>query len=226
MPRSYNGNISTTEDYLIYLYTNGFHKSNYIGDDKVIKICNNVGVFKLKGYVKEIKHLAVKNIDDVLVIYLFDKFLSKIFFDITSRIEAKLKSILINEAYSHYILFYLQNYAFNDNRRRYLAGSTLLSTVDIVKYNYPPFKYLIESATLGSVNAFIKSLKIGTTDINKQVSRHFGVGRNTTIFNHYLDRLNEIRNRTAHGGRIYNRTFRSVTGVGKYQIFRMGIDNH
>ncbi len=269
MPRSYNGNISTTEDYLIYLYTNGFHKSNYIGDDKVIKICNNVGVFKLKGYVKEIKHLAVKNIDDVLVIYLFDKFLSKIFFDLTSRIEAKLKSILINEcylrttnhffylkenthkwtnykidfstvknwevrtnttnpieAYSHYILFYLQNYAFNDNRRRYLAGSTLLSTVDIVKYNYPPFKYLIESATLGSVNAFIKSLKIGTTDINKQVSRHFGVGRNTTIFNHYLDRLNEIRNRTAHGGRIYNRTFRSVTGVGKYQIFRMGIDNH
>lgn len=269
MPRSYRGNISTTQQYLTYLYSNGFNKSNYIKDDEVVAICNNIGVFKLKGYVKEIKHLTIKNIDDVLVIYLFDKFLSKIFFDLTSRIEAKLKSLLIDEcylrtsnhffylkannhkwrnykidfstiknwevhtqtissveAYSHYILFYLQNYDFGDNQRRYLAGSTLLTNIDAITYNYPPFKYLIESATLGSVNAFIKSLKIGTTDINKQVARHFGVGRNTTKFNHYLDRINEIRNRTAHGGRIFNRTFRSVTGVGKYQLFRSAINNH
>lgn len=269
MGKSYKGNMSTTHEYLTYLFANGFCSSNYIKDSEVLKLCDKIGIFKLKGYVKEIKHLPIKNIDDVLFIYLFDKFLSKIFFDLTSRIESKLKSILIDEcykrttnhffylnnqnhkwinykidfstienwknhtttinpveAYSHYILFYLQNYDYADNKRRYLVGSTLLTSLDETKYNYPPFKYLIESATLGSINTFIKSLQIGSTDINKQVSSHFGVGKNTTIFNNYLDRLNEIRNRTAHGGRIFNRTFRSVTGIGKYQSFRVGINNH
>ncbi|MEA3512762.1 MAG: hypothetical protein U9R37_04080 [Campylobacterota bacterium] len=78
--RSYSGNISNAENYLNYLYTNGFNKSKYITDNDVIGLCNKIGIFKLKGYVKEIKHLEIKNIDDVLVIYLFDKFLTRVFF--------------------------------------------------------------------------------------------------------------------------------------------------
>ena len=79
---------------------------------------------------------------------------------------------------------------------------------------------------MGSIISFIESLKLRSIDINKQVSAHFGVGRNTIIFRNYLERLNEIRNRVAHGGRIFNRTFRSSTGIGKFQSFRVGIDNH
>ncbi|MEA3512763.1 MAG: Abi family protein [Campylobacterota bacterium] len=195
-------------------------------------------------------------------------FLQEFFFDLTSRIESKIKSILIDECYkrtknhffylvknnhkwddykidfptinnwkihnkvmnqsetySHYILFYLQNYSFNSNQQRYLVGSQLID-IDTNTYNYPPFKYLIESATLGSVISFIQSLKLGTTHINKKLSEHFGLGKNFDIFYHYLQRLNEVRNRTAHGGRIFNRTFRSVTGLGKYQTFRTDINNH
>lgn len=267
MASSYNGAVATTKNYLKYLYQSGFNKSKYLSDDEVIDICNKIGVFKLKGYVKEIKHLLQKNIDDVLFIYLFDKYFSKVLFDLTSRIETKLKSVLINECYkrtnnhffyliednhkwnnytidiptiknwkihtapmnqaetySHYILFYLQNYDFHLNQSRYLGSSNLID-IDPETYNYPPFKYLIESATLGSVITFIRSLKIGSTDIYNKTASHFGLGSNQ-VFKNYLERLNEIRNRVAHGGRIFNRTFRSATGVGKYQAFRIGIDNH
>lgn len=267
MSTSYNNNISTTEDYLNYLYSNGFKKSKYLTDNDIIDICNNIGVFKLKGYIKEIKHLQIKNIDDALLMYFFDKYFSKILFDLSNRIETKLKSILINEcykrtsnhffyliernhkqnnyridfptirnweilvspisrreAYSHYILFYLQNYDFSSNKNIYLQNIPLIN-IDDTRYNYPPFKYLIESATLGSVISFIRSLKIGSTDIYVQVAGNFGLG-GTPIFLNYLKRLNEVRNRVAHGGRIFNRTFRSATGIAKYQSFRTTIDKH
>ncbi|KIM08283.1 MAG: hypothetical protein KU38_09870 [Sulfurovum sp. FS08-3] len=89
----------------------------------------------------------------------------------------------------------------------------------------PPFKYLIESATLGSVISFIRSLKIGNSDIEAEVSRHFNIS-NAQTFKHYLERLSEIRNRAAHGGRLFNRTFRSASGIGKFQTFRASISTH
>jgi len=268
LANSYSGVISTTENYLDHLYSLGFNRSKYLTDEEVIEVCDKIGVFRLKGYVKEINQLIKKNIDDVLIIYFFDKYFSKVIFDITSRIEAKLKSILVHECYkrtnnhffylikdnhkwsdykidfptinnwkvctssmsnsetySHYILFYLQNYDFSANKNRYLNGRNLIN-INTSQYNYPPFKYLIESATLGSIISFIRSLKIGTTDIYSKTASHFGLGSNG-IFKNYLERLNEIRNRVAHGGRIFNRTFRSATGVGKYQLFRTSIqDKH
>ncbi|WP_321469580.1 Abi family protein [Halarcobacter sp.] len=266
---SYNNSVSTTKDYLKYLYSIGFNKSKYLTDDDVVNICDKVGVFKFKGYVKEVKHLSIKNIDDVLVMYFFDKYFSKILFDLTSRIESKLKSILVTEcykrtnnhffylinanhkwtnfkidfptlnnwkkhtstlnpveAYSHYILYYLQNYDFIQNQKRYLGSNLLINNIDSITYNYPPFKYLIESASLGNVISFIESLKLRKIDINKQISPHFGVGKNTRIFKNYLERLNEVRNRVAHGGRIFNRTFRSATGVGKFYTLRASLNNH
>lgn len=265
--RSYSGNISNTEDYLINLYSKGFNKSKYLLDADIVSICENAGIFKLKGYVKEVKHLTNKNIDDVLIIYLFDRYFSKILFDLTSRIESKIKSTLISECYnrttnhffylvknnhkwddykidfptinnwkihttqmsqsetySHYILYYLQNYNFQSNKALYLQNTNIIE-IDDTKYNYPPFKYLVESATLGSVIAFIKSIKIGNTDIYSKVASNFGLGSND-VFKHYLERLNEIRNRVAHGGRIFNRTFRSATGIGKYRKLRKKINNH
>ncbi|MEA1955888.1 MAG: Abi family protein [Campylobacterota bacterium] len=202
MLNSYGGLTSTTEDYLNYLHNKNFIKSKYLNQKQVLSIFDKIGVFRLKGYVKEIKHLKEKKIDDLLIIYFFDRYFSKVIFDLTSRIESKLKSVLITEcysrsnnhffylleknhkwknykidfstinnwkintniknsleAYSHYILFYLQNYDFKSNKKRYLGSDNLID-IDDLTYNYPPFKYLIESATLGSVISFIKSLKL------------------------------------------------------------------
>lgn len=268
MSSSYSNKVSTTDIYLNSLYSNGFSKSNYLSEDEVIEICNRIGVFKLKGYIKELKHLSSKNIDEALIMYLFDRFFSKILFDLTIRVESKLKSILVIEcykktnnhffylikanhkwsnynidfptiknwktypttlnhieSYSHYILYYLQNYDFNLNHKRYLGSNTLIN-IDPSTYNYPPFKYLIESATLGSVISFIESLQIRKNDVNKLISPYFGLGKNITIFSNYLERLKEIRNRVAHGDRIFNRTFRSATGIGKFHTFRASINNH
>lgn len=268
MSSSYSNSVSTTEIYLNSLYSNGFSKSKYLSDNEVEKVCDRIGVFKLKGYIKELKYSSSKNIDEALIMYLFDRFFSKVLFDLTIRIESKLKSILVSEcykktnnhffyliqtnhkwsnfnidfptienwethtttlnpieAYSHYILYYLQNYDFNLNKIRYLGSNSLIN-IDPLKYNYPPFKYLIESATLGNVISFIQSLQIRKNDINKLISPYFGVGRNITIFSNYLKRLKEIRNRVAHGGRIFNRTFRSATGIGKFHTFRASINNH
>lgn len=265
---SYSGHVSTTQAFINHLYDDkNFRQSSYLAEDQVIEICNNIGVFKLKGYVKEIRYLAEKNIDDVLFIYFFDKYFSKVLFDLTIRIEAKIKSILISECYAltqnhffylekenhrwddysidiptlknwkilddsnsperyqHYMLFYGQNYDFISNKRRYLGNRPLLDSCEEEEYNYPPFKYLIESATMGSVKSFIQSLKINAQNIDTKVSHHFGIG-NSQVFQNYLARLNEIRNRLAHGGRIFNRTFRSATGIGKFQSFRTDINNH
>lgn len=267
MSKSYSGVVSSTQKYINHLYNDGFNQSQYLSNHEIITICENAGIFKLKGYVKEVKHLKNKNIDDVLIIYLFDRYFSKILFDITSRIESKIKSTLITECYkrttnhffylmkknhkwqnfkvdiptinnwkihttqmsqaetySHYILFYLQNYNFQSNKSLYLQNTNIID-IDDTKYNYPPFKYLVESATLGSIIAFIKSVKIGNTDIYSKMASNFGLGSND-VFKHYLERLNEIRNRVAHGGRIFNRTFRSATGIGKYRKLRSKINNH
>ncbi len=266
---SYQGDMVSAKDFVDSLYRDkGFNKSKYLSKDEIVTICQNIGIFKLKGYVREIRSLPEKNIDDVMYLYFFDKYFSKILFDLTIRIESKLKSILIDECYAltrnhffyleqrnhkwsnyridfatlknweiqsrdgnqsehyrHYIQFYLKNYDFSSNKQRYLNNRGLLNDLDESRYNYPPFKYLVESATLGSVNSFIGSLKINSQDIDKKVSHHFGVG-NTEIFRHYLERLNEIRNRVAHGGRMFNRTYRSATGIGKFQSFRQSINNH
>jgi len=188
-----------------------------------------------------------------------------VLFDLTIRIESKLKSILINECYSltqnhffyleeenhmwndykidyatlknwenkpndnnesekykHYIVYYRQNYSFASNKSRYLGSRVLLNSLEETEYNYPPFKYLIESATMGSVIAFISSFKISKQPVSTKVSSLFGIG-NYKVFKNYLERLNEIRNRVAHGGRIFNRTFRSAKGIGKFQSFRQKI---
>ena len=71
MSNTYHGMISTVEDYIKYLYNNGFDKSRYLTDEELISLFSKIGIFKLKGYIKEIKYLEQKSIDYVLVIYLF-----------------------------------------------------------------------------------------------------------------------------------------------------------
>lgn len=266
---SYHGTMSDTQNYLTHLYHSDFQISKYLKEEQIIKIFDTIGIFKLKGYVREFRNIPNKSIDELITIVYFDKFLSKIFFDLSSRVETKLKSILIkecyahttnhffylknnhhskpdfkldyvtlenwkiretmtsnlNENYSHYILHYLGNHTFIDNKSSYLSKDILIN-IDEEKYNYPPFKYFVESASLGCIISLINSLKLGNTQIKNIVSSSFGYGKNFEKFKHYLYRLREVRNRTAHGERIFNRTFRSVTGINNFRIIRGNINQH
>ncbi len=126
------------------------------------------------------------------------------------------------EKYTHYCLYYKSKYLFEKNRNIYLTEETLIEIDESV--NYPPFHYLVESATLGALISLIKSIKIGKYDLLRGVAREFGV--NPKLFKHYLERLNEVRNRAAHRERLFNRGFRSVRAFGQYHRLRKSIEPH
>lgn len=126
------------------------------------------------------------------------------------------------ERYTHYCLYYKNKYLFSKNEAAYLAEAILIEVNDDV--NYPPFHYMVESATLGALISLVKSIKIGKYDLLHGVAKEFGI--NPKLFKHYLERLNEVRNRAAHRERLFNRGFRSVRAFGQYQQLRKSIEPH
>ncbi len=258
----------TVRDYLTSLYASGLKRSQYLQDSEIEAIVADIGIFKFKGYVYAFRPLVSNHsIDEALIIYFFDKYLTRIVMDMTSTIETKLKAALVESCYSqtsnpffyliqsnhrypnfklnkttldnwkatqqqhsnatesylHYNLYYKRTYDFSINQAHFLQQCSLTTIRPDV--NYPPFHYLVESATLGSVIFLIKSLKIGNYDILRAVANTFGA-HNPRIFKPYLERLNEVRNRAAHRERLFNRSYRSVTGINHFQVLRAGVNNH
>ena len=287
---SYNYQNRNVQSFLNILYNQGLGKSKYLTDDEVEEILTNIGIFKFKGYCYAFKSTA-HSIDDILIVYFFDKYLTRIIMDLTSSIETKLKTTLVElcykrvktlarndsnrnnpffylfkrnykhmldsdgnriplrrggfkefkinsvtegnwkiiphdneaECYSHYNLYYKNKYEINLNKAQYLGRATTITMRSDI--NYPPFHYLIESATLGGVIQFIKYLKIGSFDVLQQVSSTFNINQGAN-FEAYLERLNEVRNRAAHRERIFNRSYRSITRTGHFSTLSSSIHTH
>ena len=99
MSTSYNFQSMNLDQYLTELYSIGFQKSEYLSENDVKEIFTNIGVFKLKGYSKGLRNNIFKSLDDLIVVYLFDKFLSKVLFDLSIRSEVRLKTLLVEECY-------------------------------------------------------------------------------------------------------------------------------
>ena len=278
------------EGFLNTLYNEGLNKSKYLSDDEIKDVLTNIGIFKFKGYCYAFKHTP-HSIDDILIIYFFDKYLSRIIMDLTSTIETKLKTTLVElcykriktlpkkdgnkdnpffyllkrnykniiddngnrkidkqgkvkefrinrvtegnwkdidyenevEHYSHYNLYYKNKYNINSNKEKYLKRTkNIIMRKDI---NYPPFHYLIESATLGTIIHFINYLKIGSFDVLKEVSSSFNINQGEN-FKSYLKRLNEVRNRVAHRERIFNRTYQSITRIGHFKFLSSSLNEN
>lgn len=127
------------------------------------------------------------------------------------------------EVYRHFREYYLDTYDFESNKNKYLSEATLIATVENV--NYPPFHYLIEAATIGLVIEFTTRLTVNGESLLKAVANRFGIFQ-VDVFVNYLKRLKEIRNRCAHGSRLFNRSYRSVKAFGVYQTYRNGISPH
>lgn len=123
--------------------------------------------------------------------------------------------------YAHYCLYYKQTYHFDTNKQHYLQQTCIELHEEV---NYPPFHYMIESATLGALITFIKSIRIGKFDLLGGIAKEMGI--NPKIFKHYLERLNEVRNRAAHRERLFNRGYRSVRAFGNYHTLRKAIEPH
>jgi abortive infection bacteriophage resistance protein len=211
------------------------------------------------------------------MVFFFDKYLSRLLMDLTSGIETRLKSTLVElcykqinslpnghlqksnpffymvadnykhpspvikgatlqnwkvstgslhrESYIHYGLYYKSRYDFASNESQYLSGQTLIKTYPDI--NYPPFHYLVESATLGTIIYFVKNLQIESYDLLQKVAKEFGIENTKKVdFLPYLERLNEVRNRAAHRERLFNRSYRSVTRVGHFHALSSGMSDH
>ncbi len=253
--------------YINSLYGDGLQKSEELSEDSIREIITNIGIFKFKGYVKAFRdRLSEYTMDDILFLYDFDRRLSSNLLELTSKIEVKLKTYLIETVYSltdnpffylmkdnykndfnlpydalydweekerkgkkelypHYRDYYLDKYDFKSNREEYLSGSKLIRLDERKNINYPPFHYLIESATLGTVINLVSRLTIDGNDMLKLVGNKFGI-YNPVVFISYLLRFKELRNRCAHSGRIFNRNYRSVKAIGKYKSIRKDIYDH
>lgn len=282
----YTHNIGSIKNYINQIYIDGLQKSKYFNDSEIEQLVSNIGLFKFKGYVRAYKNsMQSHTIDEVLIVYFFDKYLTRIVMDMTSSIETKLKTILVElcykqiknlpvnnpnknnpffyliknnykliqkpdgttanfslnkgsvsnwkniqpnqnlaESYLHYGLYYRNTYDFNTNQLHFLSNQTLMNTYADI--NYPPFHYLIESATLGTVIMMVKYLKIGNFDLLQKVAVKFGVANTNIDFEPYLDRLAEVRNRAAHGERIFNRSYRSINRIGHFNNVSQGLNNH
>ncbi len=274
----YTHSISSIKSYTQKIYADGLNRSKYLTDVEIEEILTNIGLFKFKGYVRVYKNsMNNHSVDDVLILYFFDKYLTRIVMDITSSVETKLKTLLIelcykqikslphshpqknnpffyliqnnykrpdfklnkssvstwknsqtdtneNESFLHYRLYYRNRYSFQSNKDHFLNGQTLMREHHGI--NYPPFHYLVESATLGTVVELVKNLKIGNYDVLQKIAAKFGVANANIDFTPYLERLKELRNRAAHRERIFNRSYRSISRVRHYHQISQGLSNH
>lgn len=276
--RVYTHRISTIRAYIQNIYAQGLQRSQYLLDSEIEEILSNIGLFKFKGYVRVYKeNISYHSIDDVFILYFFDKYLTRMVMDITSSIETKLKTVLIelcykqiktlpnghpqknnpffyliqdnykrtnfelnkgsvvawknrsreineSEAFLHYGLYYKNSYEFELNKQSFLNSQRLMTLHPDI--NYPPFHYFVESSTLGTVIELVKNLKIVNYDVLQKVAIKFGVSNRNINFTPYLERLKELRNRSAHRERIFNRSYRSIPRMSHFQQLSQNLNNH
>ncbi|MEA1952851.1 MAG: hypothetical protein U9O24_00475, partial [Campylobacterota bacterium] len=81
----YTHNIGSIKNYIQQIYIDGLQKSKYLNDNEVEQLVSNIGLFKFKGYVRVYKNdMNSHSIDDVMILYFFDKYLTRIVMDVTS----------------------------------------------------------------------------------------------------------------------------------------------
>jgi len=89
-----------SKDFISQLYKDGLKKARYLNDEDVEQIICEMGIFKFKGYFRAFKfNISNYSIEDVLFLYLFDRYLSKELLGLCLTFEAKLKSVLVEQSY-------------------------------------------------------------------------------------------------------------------------------
>lgn len=97
----YNYKKLDIESYVQSLYNDGLQSSTKYTDTELLSIIHHIGIFRFKGYVKAFrKSLSNYSIDFIIDIHNLDREISLKFFKMTSQIEIKLKSIIIETVYS------------------------------------------------------------------------------------------------------------------------------
>lgn len=119
----YNYKQFNVVTYLESLYTEGFKKSEKYQFDELAGLISDIGIFNFKGYAKAFRtNVSNHSIDDILSLYDANRVVSSNMFALSSRIEVKLKSHIIESAYEladnpfFYLLkdSYIEDFKIND----------------------------------------------------------------------------------------------------------------
>jgi len=96
----YNYKKLTISEYIDELYKNGLQPSTTLNKEDIEKRVQNIGIFRLKGYIKAFRDgLDNYSFDDVFELYNTDRVISSKMFSLSSEIEVKLKAYLIKIVY-------------------------------------------------------------------------------------------------------------------------------
>lgn len=110
-------------NYIASLYHEGFKKSEKYQFDELVGLISDIGIFNFKGYAKAFRtNVSNHSIDDILSLYNADGIVSSNMFALSSRVEVKLKSYIIESAYElvdnpfFYLLkeSYIEDFMIND----------------------------------------------------------------------------------------------------------------
>ena len=86
--------------YITSLYQDGFKTSTTYTNEKIVALILDIGLFKFKGYIKAFRtNISDYSIDDVINLYTADREVSLNMFALSSKVEIKLKSHLIELVY-------------------------------------------------------------------------------------------------------------------------------
>jgi len=110
-------------NYITSLYHEGFKKSDKYQFDELAGLISDIGIFNFKGYAKAFRtNVSNHSIDDILSLYNADGVVSSNMFALSSQVEVKLKSYIIESAYElvdnpfFYLLkeSYIEDFMIND----------------------------------------------------------------------------------------------------------------
>jgi len=96
----YNYKKLTISGYIDELYKNGLQPSITLTKEDIEKRVQNIGIFRLKGYIKSFRDgLENYSFDDLFELYDTDRVISSKMFSLSSQVEVKLKAYLIEIVY-------------------------------------------------------------------------------------------------------------------------------
>jgi len=97
----YNYRKLTIQEYINELYQDGLKKSTLLTNEEIVQKVQNIGIFRLKGYIKAFRDgLFNYSFDDVFSLYDTDRHISSSMFSLSSQVEIKLKAYIVEIVYN------------------------------------------------------------------------------------------------------------------------------
>ncbi|MEQ9286360.1 MAG: Abi family protein [Cyclobacteriaceae bacterium] len=155
--------------------------------------------------------------DDILNLYLFDRELRLLIFDIIERLEVAFRTQIIYQYSNDYGAWwyedpkhFINNYHYSKNLARIDEEIERSNEVFIKHYRNkytspqrPPAWMTFEVITMGLLSKVFRNLEI--TDAKKRIARHFKLPT-PYVLESWMHSITYVRNLCAHHSRLWNRT--------------------